>query len=63
MRGLQGWEIPILLLIVLLLFGASRLPAVARSIGKSVRILKHEVKGDQGDAEPPSNDHDGAPRA
>ncbi|MDA2808434.1 twin-arginine translocase TatA/TatE family subunit [Nocardiopsis suaedae] len=35
----------ILLLIALLLFGASKLPTLARSLGKSARILKTEAKG------------------
>nr|WP_301182618.1 twin-arginine translocase TatA/TatE family subunit [Subtercola boreus] len=32
-----------LLAIVLLLFGAPKLPALARSVGQSMRILKTEV--------------------
>jgi len=40
---LSGWEIPLLLFVVILLFGARRLPDLARSVGKSMRILKEEV--------------------
>lgn len=36
----------IILIIVVLIFGATRLPALARSIGQSVNILKKEVKRD-----------------
>ena len=39
----------ILILIILLIFGASRLPGVARSIGQSLKVFKHEVK-DLGDS-------------
>jgi sec-independent protein translocase protein TatA len=41
----------ILILIVLLVFGARRLPGVARSIGQSLKIFKSEVKdlGDSGE--------------
>lgn len=40
----------IILLIVLLVFGATRLPQLARGIGQSINILKKEVKSDkQGD--------------
>ncbi|WP_017539124.1 MULTISPECIES: twin-arginine translocase TatA/TatE family subunit [Nocardiopsis] len=35
----------ILLLIALLLFGATKLPTLARSLGRSARILKSEAKG------------------
>ncbi len=41
--NLRGWEIPLLLIVVILLFGAKRLPELARSVGKSMRILKDEV--------------------
>jgi sec-independent protein translocase protein TatA len=43
-NGLQFWHIIVLLLVVLLLFGSNRLPDVARSVGKSMKILKEEVK-------------------
>jgi sec-independent protein translocase protein TatA len=39
-----AWQIIILLAIILLLFGAPKLPELARSIGKSMRILKDETK-------------------
>ena len=41
--NLRGWEIPVLLIVIILLFGAKRLPDLARSVGKSMRILKDEV--------------------
>lgn len=46
----RGLEIIILAVVVLLLFGAKRLPDSARALGKSLRILKSEVgamKSDQ----------------
>ncbi|MDO8107751.1 twin-arginine translocase TatA/TatE family subunit [Isoptericola sp. b441] len=46
MGGLRGQEWLVLALIVLLLFGASRLPALARSLGKSARIMRDELRGD-----------------
>jgi sec-independent protein translocase protein TatA len=45
MRSLGGSEIVILLLVVLLLFGAKRLPDAARGLGRSLRILKAEARG------------------
>ncbi|GAB3695557.1 Sec-independent protein translocase subunit TatA [Corynebacterium nasicanis] len=38
------WEILIIVLVVVLLFGAKKLPDAARSIGRSMRIFKSEVK-------------------
>ena len=45
MRSLGGPEVVILLLVVLLLFGAKRLPEAARGLGKALRILKSEAQG------------------
>ncbi|MEU4671419.1 Sec-independent protein translocase subunit TatA [Amycolatopsis sp. NPDC023774] len=44
MNALQPWHIIILVLVVVLLFGAKRLPDAARSIGKSMKIFKAETK-------------------
>jgi sec-independent protein translocase protein TatA len=38
------WEIVILLVVVLLLFGATRLPMLARSLGQSIVEFKKGVK-------------------
>ena len=43
--NIRGWEPLIILLIVLVLFGASCLPGLARSMGRSARIFKDEVTG------------------
>jgi TatA/E family protein of Tat protein translocase len=37
-------EVVILLIVVLVLFGAKRLPDSARSLGRSMRIFKSEMK-------------------
>ncbi|CAN5132764.1 hypothetical protein BH09ACT6_BH09ACT6_19370 [soil metagenome] len=42
--NLQGWHLIVILAIVLLLFGAPKLPGLARSVGQSMRIFKSEVK-------------------
>lgn len=44
MGGIQGWHIVILVVLVLLLFGAPKLPQLAKSMGQSMRIFKSEVK-------------------
>ena len=42
--GLTGWHALILLAIILLLFGAPKLPALARSLGQSMKIFRSEIK-------------------
>ncbi len=49
-NGLQIQHILLLALIVLVLFGANRLPDVARNVGKSMKILKEEAKELRGDS-------------
>ena len=39
------WKVLIIAAVVLVLFGAKRMPDAARSLGKSMRILKTEVQG------------------
>ncbi|WP_327413007.1 Sec-independent protein translocase subunit TatA [Streptomyces sp. NBC_01233] len=51
--NLRGWEIFVILGVIILLFGAKKLPDMARSLGKSARILKSEAKAmkKEGEAE------------
>ena len=44
MGNFKGWEILVILVLLLLLFGAKRLPDAARGLGRSLRIFKAEVK-------------------
>lgn len=46
LSNLGGWHFLAILVIVLLLFGATKLPALARSLGQSMKIFKNEMKGD-----------------
>jgi sec-independent protein translocase protein TatA len=45
MPNLGAPEIILILVVVLLLFGAPKLPTLARSLGQSMKILKDETKG------------------
>ena len=45
MPNIRGPELLILVLVIVLLFGAKRLPDAARSVGRSLRIFKAETKG------------------
>jgi sec-independent protein translocase protein TatA len=47
--NLTGWHALIILAIVILLFGATKLPALARSVGQSMKIFKNEVKSSDED--------------
>src|SRR3954468_1072268 len=45
MLGLGAPELVLILLAILLLFGYKKLPDASRSLGRSLRIFKGEVKG------------------
>jgi len=45
----EGWTPIIILAVVVLLFGATRLPALARSIGQSRNAFKAEMKKGEAD--------------
>lgn len=44
LANLTGWHGLAVLAIIVLIFGASKLPALAKSVGQSMRILKTEVR-------------------
>ncbi|NLT57295.1 MAG: Sec-independent protein translocase subunit TatA [Actinomycetales bacterium] len=50
-RGLfdNPWQLVLVLLVVVLLFGGKRLPDAARGLGRSLRIFKSEIKELQDD--------------
>ena len=62
MFGLSPWELLLVFLAILLLFGAKRLPEIGSSLGRGIREFKgsiKEVEGDvraeiTGDTAPPS---------
>jgi sec-independent protein translocase protein TatA len=49
MDALGPWHLLIIAAVFVLLFGAKKLPDAARSLGKSARILKTELKDLHGD--------------
>ncbi|MGD1209700.1 Sec-independent protein translocase subunit TatA [Mycobacterium seoulense] len=65
MGSLSPWHWAILAVVVILLFGAKKLPDAARSLGKSMRIFKSELREMQSEnkAEPSALDANGAPSA
>ena len=52
LQNLTGWHFLIILVVVLLLFGAPKLPGLARSLGQSMKIFKSEIKNDSVDPDP-----------
>ena len=44
MGALKPWHIAVLAVVLILLFGAKRLPDAARSLGRSLRIIKAETR-------------------
>lgn len=45
MGALKPWHIIVLVVVLILLFGAKRLPDAARGLGRSLRIIKAETRG------------------
>lgn len=56
MGRVSTWQIIVILVIILLLFGAPKLPELARSVGKSLRILKDETKSLASDGDDSKDD-------
>jgi len=42
--GLGGWEILLILLVLLIFFGAKKIPELARGLGKGIREFKDATK-------------------
>ncbi|WP_150952968.1 twin-arginine translocase TatA/TatE family subunit [Microbacterium testaceum] len=55
-NAFSGWHLILILAVILLLFGAAKLPGLAKSVGESVRILRSETKETKAgkDADTPS---------
>ena len=63
MGGLQPWHWLIVIAVFVLLFGAKKLPDAARSLGKSMRIFKSEIKEMQADSKPDASEPPATPIA
>lgn len=61
--GLGGTEMIVILLIVLLLFGGAKLPALAKGLGQSIKEFKKAAKegdeDDKSDKKPDANQKPG----
>lgn len=47
LQGFTGLHALVLLAIVVLIFGATKLPGLAKSVGQSMKIFKNEIKTDE----------------
>jgi sec-independent protein translocase protein TatA len=54
LSGFTGWHALIILVVIVLIFGATKLPALAKSVGQSAKIFKNEMKPDSDGAATPS---------
>lgn len=52
MGSISAWQILLLVVVIVVVFGARRLPDVASNLGKSLKIFKREVS-DLSDPVPP----------
>ncbi len=58
MFGMGPWELALIFLVLLLLFGAKRLPDIARGMGKGIREFKSAVKDTQDEIKTSMNEKD-----
>jgi sec-independent protein translocase protein TatA len=49
--GLGPWELGILLVIVLIVFGAGKLPGIGSAIGQAIKNFKKAIQGKSEDKE------------
>ena len=56
--GVGSTELMVILGIMVLLFGSSKLPKLARSMGKSATAFKKGLRGDEDGGSSPSDDDD-----
>ena len=54
--GLGGWEVLIILFVILLLFGAKKIPELARGMGRGIREFKDATKDIKNEIEDSMNE-------
>lgn len=60
--GLGMWELILIFVVVLLLFGAKRLPEIGTSLGKGIREFKSSVREIEGELKAPIEEQSSAPK-
>ena len=54
-----AWEIILILLIVVFLFGARRIPEIAKGLGEGIRNFRGSIKGEDSDGNDSGSGGDG----
>lgn len=49
---MKPWHIVVVLIVIIVVFGAAKLPDIARSLGQSAKVLKKEMRELQDDVPP-----------
>ncbi len=57
-NGLEPWHVILLVIVIVLVFGANRLPGVAKSLAQSLKIFRNEMKDPTGDSKPDDSTKD-----
>lgn len=61
-QNLMGWTFIIILIVVILLFGAPKLPALSKSIADSLKIFRKEMKDTPPSDENSTDGNDSEPK-
>ncbi len=56
--GVGVWEVTLILLAALLLFGGKKLPELARGLGRGLRLFKKELRATEADIDNAGEDED-----
>lgn len=58
LAGMRGWQLVIVVLVILLLFGGRKIPELMRGLGKGVNSFKQGLKEAQDEINKPLDDED-----
>ena len=55
--NLNGWEIPIIVIVILILFGGKKIPEFMKGLGKGINSFKRGLNDIEEDIEADTTDH------
>lgn len=59
--NLNGWEIPIIVLVILILFGGKKIPEFMKGLGKGINSFKKGLKDIEDDIKAEPNENNSTP--